>query len=501
MLYDDDHIIVECDKNLGGACLDRAVHHTKGVREHLGNTNVYQRLTKQQALDRTNHLRYKIIVFMTKHKKQLSYAEWDFLHKAVFKYPSKLARFRMSLKAHKTPWKMRPIVCCAGTLMNCLSKWLDYWLQKLRPHVSTYIKDSNDLINKLKALGVLPPNVWVFTADADSMYTNIDTAHALLVIGIWLDSLDLPDGFPLKAVKEAMKLVMENNIFEWGDLYFLQLLGTAMGTSAACMWATIYFAIHEMGFIIPKYVDNLLLFYRFIDDIFGIWLGDRSGPLWEEFKRDISSFGKLTWTFVEPSSSVDFLDLTVTIEQGRIVTKTFQKALNLYQYISPQSNHPPKMINGIIFSLLRTYMRQNTWEDDYQEVTLKLFRRLAARGWNKVLLKDIILKADKKIRLQLENPSPPPAELSPTSPSENNSSRDLLFLHMEYGQKDLPRKAVREIYESTCREVFEGIGIKRFITAYSRSSNIKDLVTRAKLHQAPGCEASKYYSGELAAEW
>jgi len=54
------------------------------------------------------------------------------------------------------------------------------------------------------------------------------------------------------------------------------------------------------------------------------------------------------------------------------------------------------MINGIIYSLLRTYMRQNTREADYQEITLKLFHRHAARGWNKVLLKDLILKADKK---------------------------------------------------------------------------------------------------------
>jgi len=71
------------------------------------------------------------------------------------------------------------------------------------------------------------------------MYTNIDTTHALHVICIWLDSIDLPEGFPLEAVKEAMALVMRNNICEWGDLYFLHLLGTAMGTSAACMWAMI----------------------------------------------------------------------------------------------------------------------------------------------------------------------------------------------------------------------------------------------------------------------
>ena len=145
-------------------------------------------------------------------------------------------------------------------------------------------------------------------------------------------------------------------------------------------------------------------------------------------------------------------------------------------------------------------MRQNTREADYQSVALKLFHRHAARGWNRVLLKDIILKADKKIRQQLSNPPPAPSEASSASPSED-SNKEQLFLHMEYGQNDLPWKAVRDIYDSTCREAFEELGIKRFVTAYSRSNNIKDLVTRAKLYQAPGQEASKYYSGELAAEW
>ena len=67
------------------------------------------------------------------------------------------------------------------------------------------------------------------------MYTNIDTNHTIEVISQWLDSLSLPEGFPLAAVKSAMELVMRNNIFMRGDCYFLQLLGTAMGTSAACM--------------------------------------------------------------------------------------------------------------------------------------------------------------------------------------------------------------------------------------------------------------------------
>ena len=68
-----------------------------------------------------------------------------------------------------------------------------------------------------------------------------------------------------------MAIIMRNNIFEWGTLRFLQLLGTAMGTSAAVMWATLYFGYHEAKSLIPKYGKYMLYFKRFIDDIFGIW--------------------------------------------------------------------------------------------------------------------------------------------------------------------------------------------------------------------------------------
>ncbi len=78
------------------------------------------------------------------------------------------------------------------------------------------------------------------------MYNNIDIEHAIQVITWWLDELEaegkLPNGFPIEAVKFSMRVIMKNNIFQLRVLYFLPLIGTAMGTSAACMWATLYFA-------------------------------------------------------------------------------------------------------------------------------------------------------------------------------------------------------------------------------------------------------------------
>ena len=160
------------------------------------------RLSKKEASDRNNILRYKINVFISKWKDRISPVEYHFLRKDIDQHRGKLANFCMSLKAHKKSWKMRPIVCCSGTLLNCLSQWLDYWLQTLKPFIDSYIKkNSSHLVERLRELGLLTPNSYLFTADAVSMYTNIDTKHALEVIGIWLDSLNLPDSFPLEAVK------------------------------------------------------------------------------------------------------------------------------------------------------------------------------------------------------------------------------------------------------------------------------------------------------------
>ena len=49
LLVSDDHIVVEVDKNLGGCVMRRTTYITKGISEHIGNKNVYKKLTKIQA--------------------------------------------------------------------------------------------------------------------------------------------------------------------------------------------------------------------------------------------------------------------------------------------------------------------------------------------------------------------------------------------------------------------------------------------------------------------
>lgn len=82
-------------------------------------------------------------------------------------------------KIHKEPWQTRPIVSCVGSTAEVLSIWLDVQLQKVIKLCLSYIEDSIQVINKLQELSPLPK---IFSADATSMYSNIDIDHSLEVI-------------------------------------------------------------------------------------------------------------------------------------------------------------------------------------------------------------------------------------------------------------------------------------------------------------------------------
>ena len=162
----------------------------------------------------------------------------------------------------------------------------------------------------------------------------------------------------------------------------------------------------------------------------------------------------------------------------------------------PQSNHLPRMMEGIIYSLMRNYKRQNTTYINYKEMATKLFYRHINRGWDRSTMKQWILSADEKIQLETLQKNQPTTTAQPTEEPLTNKER--IFLHFEYHKNDIPKSRVRAIYENKCQTLLsDRLGIQQLTIAYSRPKNIKDTITKAKLHQAPGFEASKYYLGEL----
>ena len=78
LLTSDKHIVIEADKNLGGCILDRETYIKQGLLEHIGNKDVYKKLTKTQASQKMQIVRYKINIFLSKYQDDLSPAEWHY---------------------------------------------------------------------------------------------------------------------------------------------------------------------------------------------------------------------------------------------------------------------------------------------------------------------------------------------------------------------------------------------------------------------------------------
>ncbi len=204
-------------------------------------------------------------------------------------------------------------------------------------------------------------------------------------------------------------------------------------------------------------------------------------------KRDYNDFGILKWNFITPSNSVDFLDLTIWIENDRILTRTYQKPNHPYLYIPPQSAHPPGCITGTIYSLIKKYYEQNSRYNDFKDMTQLLYKRHIARGWRPEILKPIFKSAIARV---YQNP--------PINNSQTTTKHKQQFLHLTYHPNDISRHKIKEIYKQECDEILrKELGITRLTIAYNRPNNIQSIIAKAQLFQAEGKEVSRYLMGEL----
>ena len=160
------------------------------------------------------------------------------------------------------------------------------------------------------------------------MYTNIKTGLELHC----KDHSDLENKYHLTVppafLMDALHLLMTNNMFQFGDRYWIQKVGTAVGAPPAPPWSTIFFCIHEET-VLTQFGDKLQLYHRFINDVLGIWLVDPNPSedhrQWTSFVALMQDYYGLEWIFEERSKKVNYMDMTIAIREDRIITSLYKK--------------------------------------------------------------------------------------------------------------------------------------------------------------------------------
>ena len=365
-------VIVPSNKNLGPAVIDTATYINRALKDHLLDTKNYRRLTESEADIHLQTLFHSILDITDRicdsleeqmDPKQSTQRYFNRMYKCstdetgACKKPEDMnhGTFYLMPKVHKTPCQTRPVGSQSGSLLEPLARWLDTQLQLVLPLCTSYFKDGRELQQALKQLKWVP-------ADAKAMYVNIDTDHGLWVLHQWFDlhQKELPHNLAtVHMLLETLELIMRNNLFTFGDTWWIQVSGTAMGTSPALLYATIYYLYHEETQLLPHWETfQLLLYVRYIDDALIIQRGN--GVLFSAFTDAMNSFGevgkRLEWEATEPGKSVAFLDFTIYFDaDGNLATKTYQKGMNLYLCLPPTSAHTPSIFQGMVYGMIRRY--------------------------------------------------------------------------------------------------------------------------------------------------
>ena len=473
------------DKNLGPFAAPRPTYIQDCLNGHLLKQDYYQLLSTNQMNTRIHDMQTSLGALLHKHRPSISHSHLQYFDRSLSNLtsaPRRIAQFYGNYKVHKKKLAVRPVITCCGTYAQIFSKYIDHWMKKIvQSLLPTYIKNAESLINDLQARfpNRLPVGTMLFSIDAINMYGNIDTDHGIETARKFLRKFKdrLPQDCPTEFILDALELVMKNNIFQFGDTNWLQLIGCAMGTSAAVNYSYIYIGYLEITELLVNYQDYLLFYRRYIDDGIGCWncsLPD-SQFKFKEFLNRLNQFGKLRWTNTGFVRSLEFMDLTISIKNRSLHFKTFQKEHCLYLYIPPLSAHPQEMIRGLIFGRLRTYYKHNTDFSDYIDMSHLLAQRLIARGWNWKDIEHIFNAAHNRItgKTQAKNR---PYQGQP------------LIIHAEYHPRGLQRSDLNSIFKTTL-----GTHVpNQTIIALSRPKNLGDRLVRSKLPDVPNMNPSDY---------
>jgi hypothetical protein len=228
----DDFLIVKCDTNLGPEIIEKE-EYIQLALIHLTNTTTYRRLSPLEATMYSGQIRQTITSWINHNKKILTKNEETYLKRSLAQCIYPFGSFYLLMKVHNIPMlpmSTRAILSASGTLLFALGVWTDSKLQPFAIRQRAYFKSIQVLKTQLNDV-VIPPNSFLFTADVVSMYTNITTDQALTLIcnHIRATAHLIPD-IPVEALCSALRIVMRCNIFSFGDTFWRQISGTAMGS-------------------------------------------------------------------------------------------------------------------------------------------------------------------------------------------------------------------------------------------------------------------------------
>ena len=257
----------------------------------------------------------------------------------------------------------------------------------------------------------------------------------------------------------------------------MQKEGTAIGSKLGRNFACTYMGAWEEE-LLERSACLPHKWYRFIDDIWGIWLhGEDNLRAFHDMANSIHPNIKVDLRVSE--SCIEFLDVEVRLNgSGHITTTLFSKPTDARAYLHYSSDHPPHVKRAIPKGLGIRMKRICSNQLDYQRHREKLTNRLTERGYPRKEIVCELKKVDHMKRDDLLNGKR-------ETQTKNREGRVPMVVTYSSFLPD-----IRAILQKNRRILHRSDKLKKIFTkdpmvAFKRGKNLKDLLIHGKTSITP----------------
>lgn len=139
--------------------------------------------------------------------------------------------------------------------------------------LSQSLKDTKHFIQIYKGLSISDDSV-LFTLDVNALYISIPHENIRTVISTVLDSCNFLDP-PTFFLMELLDLILDKNFFRFGDQFYFQIKGVAMGSAVTPSIANLFMGHLENLYILNPtnnpFFNSVTHYYRNNDDLIFIY--------------------------------------------------------------------------------------------------------------------------------------------------------------------------------------------------------------------------------------
>lgn len=464
-----DIVIKPADKGGAIVVLNKSDYIMEAIRQ-LSDTTFYKPL----ATDPTDNFRSILIDQLTKLLKQKKLDEKTV--RSLIPLSPVAGRFYLLPKIHKQGNPGRPIISGVNTTTENLSRYVDSLINEIPGTFPSFVKDTNSFLQDILHL-TIPHNSILVTLDVTSLYTNIPHADGISAVLKAYEDCRVEKPVDKETLGSLLKLILELNNFEFNDSHYVQVSGTSMGTRIGPNYANIFMGILENNFL--SSTDMQPFFYkRFIDDIFLIWTYGEQNLL--KFIDAFNHFHpsiKLSHSY--SPLSVNFLDVTVSLCEGKLLTKLYRKPTDKNPLLHFKSSHVRHCKTAIPYSQAHRFKRLCSNREDFIANCEQLKTSLTKRQYPSALIDDAIGRADKLNRAEILRGNRLP---------EKQNSTNLVLTHSASAPK--VHSILKRHYNILAQsEHLKSIFPEPPRVVYRRSKNLRDLLTSSKVNkpEITGC--------------